>query len=538
MQILEDRLGARGALTDVSKKMSGLRDLARRQAGALRRPRRHLHRPRGRWRDAQPDAHSRRARAESEVVARRQDASRIISDATGEDEIHVGPADGSAAAADHHHGRGYLQVRNSLVARLEEDPLVGQEAPPAVRGRRDEEGDAGESGEGVGDPRLSSGRRTRSGSRSHAHESESLDKVLPLLARTGQDRPKSPTAGTRPARPTFSADGKYLFFVSARDFNPIYSQTELNHAYRDMSRIYFVTLAKATPNPLRPKLDDDPAPKKEKKTDDKKVSPPDVKIDLDGLASRIVVLPGPAGNYDGLSAAGGSCSTTSAAAAGNPVGTCSFSIWHSKKETALGTVGGYEISADGKKMLVQQDGKYGIIDLPKAAISIGEAARPFGNGSDARSPRRMEADVQRMLAADARLLLRSELARRRLVGDAKEVRAARRSRRASRRSDLHHRRDDWRDRTQGMPTSAAANLPEVRQGATGAAWAPSSNATRTPASSRSRSILPGENWNPKARSPLTEVGVNVKIGDWIVAVNGQPTSSVKNINELLVNDGR
>jgi tricorn protease len=48
-------------------------------------------------------------------------------------------------------------------------------------------------------------------------------------------------------------------------------------------------------------------------------------------------------------------------------------------------------------------------------------------------------------------------------------------------------------------------------------------------------ILPGENWNPKRRSPLTEVGVDVAEKDWIVAVNGQPTSGVRNINELLVN---
>ena len=48
-------------------------------------------------------------------------------------------------------------------------------------------------------------------------------------------------------------------------------------------------------------------------------------------------------------------------------------------------------------------------------------------------------------------------------------------------------------------------------------------------------VLPGENWNPKRRSPLTEVGVNVNTGDWIVAINGRPTSEVKNINELLVN---
>jgi tricorn protease len=48
-------------------------------------------------------------------------------------------------------------------------------------------------------------------------------------------------------------------------------------------------------------------------------------------------------------------------------------------------------------------------------------------------------------------------------------------------------------------------------------------------------ILPGTTWDPATRSPLTEVGVNVKAGEYIVAVNGRPTSEVTSIYELLVN---
>ena len=44
-------------------------------------------------------------------------------------------------------------------------------------------------------------------------------------------------------------------------------------------------------------------------------------------------------------------------------------------------------------------------------------------------------------------------------------------------------------------------------------------------------ILTGANWDPKLRSPLTEIGVNVKDGDYIVAVNGQPTNEMTNIYE-------
>ncbi len=47
-------------------------------------------------------------------------------------------------------------------------------------------------------------------------------------------------------------------------------------------------------------------------------------------------------------------------------------------------------------------------------------------------------------------------------------------------------------------------------------------------------ILKGENWDKSTRSPLTEVGVNVKVGDYIIAVDGQPTDKVNDIYELLV----
>ncbi len=55
--------------------------------------------------------------------------------------------------------------------------------------------------------------------------------------------------------PSFSSNGDYLFFTSLRDFNPIYSWTEWNHAYRDMQNVYFVTLRKDVKNPFEPEND-------------------------------------------------------------------------------------------------------------------------------------------------------------------------------------------------------------------------------------------------------------------------------------------
>ena len=52
---------------------------------------------------------------------------------------------------------------------------------------------------------------------------------------------------------------------------------------------------------------------------------------------------------------------------------------------------------------------------------------------------------------------------------------------------------------------------------------------------RFKKIYPGENWNPDTRSPLTEPGVNVKEGDYLLAINGRPLRAPQTPDELLVN---
>src|ERR1051325_6036933 len=56
--------------------------------------------------------------------------------------------------------------------------------------------------------------------------------------------------------PAFSDDGKYLLLVSARDFKTTFGEEEFMNVYRDMERVYMVTLSKETENPLGPKSDE------------------------------------------------------------------------------------------------------------------------------------------------------------------------------------------------------------------------------------------------------------------------------------------
>src|SRR5207302_7654890 len=103
--------------------------------------------------------------------------------------------------------------------------------------------------------------------------------------------------------PCFSGDGRYLLFVSNRDFNPAFSRTEYSPAYLDVQRVYLVTLAKDTPSPFKPKSDEvngaePPAPPAADK-------PAPLRVDLDGLAVRVVGLPVPPATYRNLRSAGG-----------------------------------------------------------------------------------------------------------------------------------------------------------------------------------------------------------------------------------------
>src|SRR5437764_1660241 len=209
--------------------------------------------------------------------------------------------------------------------------------------------------------------------------------------------------------PAFSDDGKYLLLVSARDFKPTFGEEEFANVYRDMERVYLVTLSKETENPLGPRSDEvgkaeqkrekekakeaeEKKPEEkatatpgDKKAEEKKPEPPKkpvvVKIDTDGIQNRIVGVEITPGNYRDLRmmedrifylrrTAGddvGEDEDDSGDGRDRKAHLCSYSI-EDRKETVIGDVNGYQISFDGKKMLVKIKKDYAIIDIPKDKI--------------------------------------------------------------------------------------------------------------------------------------------------------------------------
>lgn len=104
--------------------------------------------------------------------------------------------------------------------------------------------------------------------------------------------------------PVFDPEGKYLFFIANRMINNKWSAFEPMMIYDNPARIVGLCLQKGTPSPVKPESDEE-AVKGEAEGGGKAESGAPVKIDLDGLGDRIFTVPAPDGYYIRLSAAKG-----------------------------------------------------------------------------------------------------------------------------------------------------------------------------------------------------------------------------------------
>lgn len=94
----------------------------------------------------------------------------------------------------------------------------------------------------------------------------------------------------------FDHTGKYLYFVSKRTINPNFGDFEFNLNTENAQRVYAMVLSKSAQNPLNRSGDEEPAGNEAKKD----AAPEATTIDLDGLGSRVIPLPWPAGAYPAL----------------------------------------------------------------------------------------------------------------------------------------------------------------------------------------------------------------------------------------------
>jgi tricorn protease len=369
------------------------------------------------------------------------------------------------------------------------------------------------------------------------------------------------------SNPTFSDDGKYLLLTSSRDFKPILGRTDFSNVYRDMDRVYLVTLAKETESPLAPRSDEvgkarkkkedkdtdekKPEDKKSESKDAKEKKPVSVKVDTDGIHDRLVALEIQPADYSNLRMVDDRIFYLRRTVgdekgedddSGDPdkrkYHLCAYSL-EDRKETVLGDVNKYEITREGKKMLVKIDKDYAMIDLPKDKIETKDekAGKDYKlklEGLDMRLDRHAEWN---QIYFECWRQMRDFFYAPNMHGvDWKAMRDkyAALVPFANHRNDLTYLVGELIGELNSGHTYVAGGerpeTPRIKLGMLGAEF------SRDPASRAYRidRILPGENWNKETRSPLREIGLNVKEGDYLLAINGVPVSSLSNLYDALI----
>ncbi len=323
------------------------------------------------------------------------------------------------------------------------------------------------------------------------------------------------------SEPIFDRGSKYLYFFASTDAGPVLNWfDQSNNDMRSVSSIYLVTLQKETISPFAKESDEekikDPADTAKKK--DPVVADKKMLIDWEGIQNRIVDLPVKAGNYGGLGM--GKEDELLYIAYPDDGGTGMMHKYDMKKrkDNEVMEMDGYLVSADGKKMLFTKSGSWatsntgeknepgkGMLNIDAVQVKIDPKAEwpqifdeawrvnrdyfydPGMHGANWDAMKKKYEVFLPDLAcrSDLNLLIQwmcSEL----VVG--------------------HHRITD-RGEILGNPERIGGGL-------LGADYSIDKNRYRI------KKIYGGLNWNPTLRSPLTEPGVNVKEGDYILAVNG------------------
>lgn len=179
--------------------------------------------------------------------------------------------------------------------------------------------------------------------------------------------------------PIFSADGKYLFYLTNRNMSATYSDLgDGTWVYPNSTEIASISLTKDVPSLLMVKNDELASKdKKDENKDDKKKSKDkkdeksakeeskvDVKIDFDNFEARLVVLPPKAGNFAALYSFKDKLAFLKYPNTGSGERSASlyFYDFEKRKENEImSDVRNVELTADGESFLVSSHGKYGII---------------------------------------------------------------------------------------------------------------------------------------------------------------------------------
>jgi tricorn protease len=365
--------------------------------------------------------------------------------------------------------------------------------------------------------------------------------------------------------PAWDPEGKYLYFISARDFNPIYDALQFDLSFPHAMRPYVVTLRRDVPNPFVPvpaplhqaKDDDDEDDDDEGDDDKPKKAPKPVLIDADGLAQRILAFPVEEGNYARVAGVKGRAlfsrfpvrgiKTSSRHDDEEEGGALVAYDFRTERSAMLASdIDGFVLGSDARTLVYESHGKLRAIDaggeLPEddpEEKPATETNRRSGWLDLGRIGVLVEPRIEwAQMLREAWRLQREQFWDPQMSGvdwNAVLVRYEVLLPRIRTRAEL----SDLIWEMQGeLGTSHAYEMggdlrvpPQYKRGFLGAdyRWDAGRNGYRI------ETILRGDSWNRGDDSALAEPGLDVAAGDAIVAIAGTRVSAERTPDELLVN---
>ena len=334
--------------------------------------------------------------------------------------------------------------------------------------------------------------------------------------------------------PIFSRNGKRLFFVSNRRFNPTFCDFEWEMVYKKTSGIYCLTLQKDAGSFLPFKSDEDPSSETgEKPAKDKGTV---VTIDFDGIADRIETLPLPRGNYRYPTAGENTLFYLNRDEGDfnrfefrvpETMNLFAYDFETQKEKKVIDEINRYRLSADASSIVYQKGEAIGII-----ASSERESAGSPLNLADLRM--RLDPMAEwKQIFNEAWRMERDFYYEPNIHGldwTAMKEKYGRLLPYASCRQDIQFIIGELIGELNTSHTyvyggDTRRDADRVNVGMLGVDYTVDEAANRY----RIQRILSTPDWSRGTFPPLAKPGLNVKEGDYILAVNGQEVTADKNI---------
>jgi tricorn protease len=360
-----------------------------------------------------------------------------------------------------------------------------------------------------------------------------------------QNKSTQITDGLSDARyPVFDQSGKHLYFTASTDIGPkMFGFDMTSYPHRPTRSVYIAVLKKTDPSPLAPESDEEKLPDEEKTPEvtaakafdaatgvKPSAKPAQVTIDFDNIGQRILALPIPARNYVNLQPGKANSLYIEERNPESPGLTVhKFDLTKRKLDKVLDRANGFLVSANGEKMLYGQGN----------SIFIAATATPVKPGEGRLKLEEMEMQVEPR-AEWTQMYREAWRIERDFFYDPNhhglDLKATEKKyepylQSVQHRADLNYLFDEMLgELSVGHLYVRGGDLPDPKRvpgGLLGADYKIENGRYRF------AKIYNGENWNPNLRAPLTQPGVNVTEGEYLIAINGRNITANDNIYHAL-----